>query len=303
MRIGVQLGVTPGPETSLDSLVEHAKRLEELGLASMWMGNIFGFDALGALTVVGRETQRIELGTAVVPTFPRHPFALAQQALTAQAASGGRLTLGLGLSHEIVIQNMLGLSYEKPARHMREYLEVLKPLVRGERVAFSGEHYQVSAGLSVPEAEPISVMLAALGPAMLRLAGQLTDGTVTWMVGSKTLESHIIPGIRDAAARAGRPEPRVVAGFPIALTGAPEAAREELERQLKMYAMLPSYRAMLDREQAAGPADVSLVGDQRELEAKLDHLREIGVTDFQAALVEVDEGAAQRTLEFLASQS
>ena len=144
MRIGVMAGATGGPDGELDGLVARAKNLEARGFHSMWMANIFGLDAITSLAIAGRETERIELGTAVVPSYPRHPGAIAQQCLTAQAAAKGRFVLGVGLSHQIVIENMFGLSYAKPARHMREYMAVLGPLLRGEPAKFEGEEYQVA---------------------------------------------------------------------------------------------------------------------------------------------------------------
>jgi len=301
MRIGRMMGA--GRPETLDDLVAQAQAAEAAGLSSVWLANIFGFDAIGALAVVGRETSRVELGTAVVPTYPRHPVTMAQQALTTQAASGGRFVLGLGLSHQIVIETMLGLSYSRRASHMREYLEVIEPLLRGEPASFSGDEYRVQAGLRVPGADPVPVLVAALGPAMLKLAGSRTAGTITWMTGPKTLETHTIPGINAAAEAAGRAAPRVVAGLPIALTNDPAAAREIAAKVFEVYGGLPSYRAMLDREGAAGPADVAIVGDESALESQLGQLVDIGVTDFLASPIPADPGAVERTLAFLANRS
>ncbi len=301
MRIGIMSGAVDGPDRSLEGLLELAKRVEDLGFASLWLAQVFGLDAITALSIVGRETRRIELGTAVVPTYPRHPFAMAQQALTAQVASGGRFVLGIGLSHQIVIENMLGLSFGRPARHMREYLGVLAPLLRGEKAEFAGEQYRVSAALTVPDAGEVPLLIAALGSAMLRLAGSLTQGTITWMSGEKSLESHVIPGITAAAAEAGCPQPRIVVGLPIVLTNDPSGAREKLGQVLQTYGLVPSYRSMLDREGAAGPADIAIAGDETELRTRIDRLREIGATDLMAAIIPVEEGAMDRTLECLAS--
>ncbi len=300
MRIGVIVGASEGGD--LDALVAQAKSLEEAGFASLWAANIFGLDAITTMAIVGRETERIELGTAVVPTYPRHPTAIAQQALTVSAASKGRFALGIGLSHKLVIENMLGFSYDKPARHMKEYLAVLGPLLRGEAVAHDGDEYKVNLALQVPGAKAVPLLVAALGPVMLKLTGRLADGTITWMTGPKTLEDHIIPTLGKAAADAGRPSPRTVAGLPIVITNDPASARETIGKQLVMYGQLPSYRAMLDREGAAGPADVALAGDEAEVGAALDRLRDIGLTDFNAAIMPIEEGAGERTLEFLKSR-
>lgn len=302
MRIGLMVGATEGPGGTIDGLVAAAKRYEGMGFPNLWMANIFGLDAINALGLVGRETRTIELGTAVVPTYPRHPTAIAQQALTTQAAARGRFVLGIGLSHKIVIENMLGFSYDKPARHMREYLKVLGPLLRGEPVAFQGEQYKVAAQLQVPGAARVPLLVAALGPTMLRLTGELADGTITWMTGPKTLAQHILPSLREAAKAAGRPEPRVVAGFPIVVTNKPAEAKERIGKALVIYGQLPSYRAMLDREGVGGPADIALAGDEKHLRGELARLRDLGVSDFDAAITAVEDGAEERTLAFLQSE-
>ncbi|NJN51117.1 MAG: LLM class F420-dependent oxidoreductase [Gammaproteobacteria bacterium] len=301
MRIGLMIGAD-STTRSIDDLVALGKRAESLGFASVWMANIFSFDAITALTLIGRDTKKIQLGTAVVPTYPRHPTALAQQALTAASATGNRFNLGIGLSHQVVIENMLGFSYAKPARHMREYLSVLGPLLRGETVNFDGDEFHVhGVTLAVPGARKVPIIVAALGPAMLKLTGALADGTTTWMVGPKTMSGHIIPTLTAAAKEAGRPAPTVVGGFPIVLTNKPDEAREAIAKQLTIYGQLPSYRAMLDREGVKGPADIAIAGDENALRGEIKRLESIGITDFTAAIAATDEQAFERTLEFLSS--
>ncbi len=302
MRIGVMSGATGGADGTIDGLVKRCQELESRGFDSVWMANIFGLDAIGAQGIVGRETERIELGTAVVPSYPRHPMAIAQQALTTQAASGGRFALGIGLSHQIVIEGMMGLSYEKPARHMREYISVLGPLLRKENVSFQGEQYRVNGAIDISDATPVPLLVAALGDHMLGIAGSMTDGTILWMTGPGTIESHIGPKLREAASKAGRGDPRIVAGLPILLTNDAETALERIGKSLALYGTLPSYRAMLDKEDAAGPADISIVGDEKVLDAALDRLRDIGVSDFNAAVLPLEEGADKRTLDYLQSR-
>jgi 5,10-methylenetetrahydromethanopterin reductase len=301
MKIGLGIGIT-GSE-GIDDVIRQIQRAEEAGFDSAWLPNIFGLDAITTIAVAGRETSRIELGTFVVPTYPRHPVAMAQQALTAAAAAGGRFTLGIGLSHRIVIEGMFGLDYSKPVRHMREYLSVLIPLLEGKQVQFRGEEYRVQAQITVPGVSRPSVVVAALGPQMLKLAGRLADGTATWMGGASYLRNTAIPAIRAAAADAGRPAPRVVSGFPVAVTDYPDRARESAARIFAVYGQLPSYRAVLDVEGAAGPADVAIVGSEAEVEARLRELADAGVTDFNASPfpVDGDPGAVRRTVEFLAA--
>ncbi|MBW2275246.1 MAG: LLM class F420-dependent oxidoreductase [Deltaproteobacteria bacterium] len=302
MRIGVMSGASPGPDATLDRFVERAKDLEARGFHSMWMANIFNHDAITVQAIIGRETERIELGTAVVPSYPRHPIAMAQQCLTAQSASRGRFVLGVGLSHQLVIEGMFGLSYDKPARHMREYMAVLGPLLRGEPVKFEGNEYRVNLALDVPDAVEVPVIIAALGDHMLKIAGRTASGTILWMTGPKTIAGHIVPKLQAAASEAGRPEPRVVCGLPTVLTNDPDTVRERIAKSLAMYGQLPSYRAMLDKEGLAGPADIALVGDEKELDASLARLADAGVTDFDAAIIPVEDDADERTLDYLTSR-
>jgi 5,10-methylenetetrahydromethanopterin reductase len=299
MRIGTAQDEPAGPE-ALTRLRDQLQRAADDGFASAWMSNIFGLDALTALAVAGSQVPGIELGTAVVPTYPRHPAVLAQQALTTATALGGRLTLGIGLSHKIVIEDMYGYSFDRPARHMREYLSILLPLLDGQQASFQGETMRAGIGLSTPRPGRVPVLLAALAPQMLRLAGQRTDGTVLWMTGPATVRDYVVPAIRAAAQAAGRPDPRVVCLLPVCVTDDPDGARDRANRVLAIYGQLPSYRAMLDREGAAGPGDVVLTGDEDAVAAQIRSLEEAGVTDFVA--VEYSRGDEQaRTRALLKS--
>ena len=267
---------------TLDDMVAEAAGVERDGFAAYWVPHIFGHDALTALAVVGREVPRIELGTAVVPTFPRHPHAIAQQAHTVAAASGNRFTLGIGLSHKIVIENMFGLSYDKPIRHLREYLSVLMPLSRNEFANFEGEMYKVHAGISAKGSDGFSVVVAALGEQMLRVTAAMTDGTLTWCTGPVTLANHIVPTITKAAEEFGRPAPRVIAALPVCVTEDRVGASARAAESFAAYGGLPSYRAMLDREGVEGPADIAIIGSTAEVQDRVGALAGIGVTDFVA---------------------
>jgi F420-dependent oxidoreductase-like protein len=298
MRIGMYGGDTAN--RTIDAVVAAARETEAAGFASFWLPQIFGMDAITLLAVVGRAVPRLELGTSVVPTYPRHPMMLAQQALTTQAATGGRFVLGIGLSHQIVIEGMYGLSFEKPARHMREYLSILVPLVHGEDAQFAGETVSAHGSLNVADAPPCPVLVAALAPRMLALAGTVADGTVTWMTGPATLEEHIIPSITKAARDAGRAAPRVCVSLPVCVTDDAGAARARAAEEFSVYGMLPSYRAMLDREGAAGPADVAIVGDAQTVRDAVARLADIGVTDFAPVLFGARD-QARATREVLAN--
>jgi F420-dependent oxidoreductase-like protein len=291
MRLGTHLSASGRAANSVDDLVEQAGAVAAAGLDTMWMPQLFDVDALTALAVVGRQVGGIELGTAVVPTYPRHPLVLAGQALTTQAATGNRLTLGIGLSHQMVIEGFFGYSFEKPARHMREYLSVLMPALHGEQVSFQGETLKAATmgPIEVKGARPPSVLVAALAPVMLKVAGRLADGTSTWMVGPKTLGEHIVPSINAAAAAAGRPAPRVAVGLPVCVTADPEVARSRAARSFAMYNQLPSYRAMLDREGVEGPADVAIVGDEDAVAAQLERIADVGATDLMASIFGLPE--------------
>lgn len=267
---------------TVDDVVAEARSAEQDGFDSFWTPNIFGHDALTALAIVGREVPRIELGTSVVPTYPRHPHAIAQQSHTVAAASGNRLTLGIGLSHKIVIENMLGMSYDKPVRHLKEYLSVLMPLSRNEPASFDGETYKVHGGISAKGSTGFGVVVAALGEQMLRVTAAMADGTLTWCTGPATLSSHTIPTITRAAEEFGRPAPRVIAALPVCVTTDKEAAAQRAAKVFAVYGTLPSYRAMLDKEGASGPADIAITGSASEVQDRIAALADIGVTDFAA---------------------
>ncbi|MCH7999894.1 MAG: TIGR03564 family F420-dependent LLM class oxidoreductase [Chloroflexi bacterium] len=300
MRLAVSFGGTNDIHGQIQAVVE----AEQDGFDGTWSEQIFGPDVLTVIAMAGEKTSRIELGTSVVPTYPRHPVLMAQQALTAQAATGGRFRLGIGLSHKPVVEGMWGMSYERPAVHMREYLSVLRPLLKEGRVSFSGEFFRVNATVQVVAAEPPPVLIAALAPVMLRLAGEVADGTVTWMAGRKTLETHIVPRINAAAEAAGRAEPRVVVGLPVAVTDDVGEARERAARSFQIYGSLANYQRMLKIEGAAGPAEVAIMGDEKEVERQLRGIASAGATDFLAGMFPVGDdasGSLDRTRALLKS--
>jgi F420-dependent oxidoreductase-like protein len=291
-----------GLDTSkpVTELIAAAQRSRDAGFDSVACSQIFGYDALTLLATIGSHVPDLDLITAVVPTYPRHPIMLAAQALTVQAATDGRLVLGIGLSHQIVIENMFGYSFEKPARHMREYLSALMPLLNGEQVAFQGDTLQAMTmgPLDIDAPAPV-VLLAALAPIMLKLAGTMTDGTVTWMVGPSTIEDHIVPSITSAAEGAGRPRPRVSVSLPVCVTDDVDAAREQAAQTFAIYGSLPSYQAMIEREGADGPGGVAVVGDEDAVAAQIRHFDDIGATDFAGSPYGSDE-EVRRTVAVLA---
>jgi 5,10-methylenetetrahydromethanopterin reductase len=279
MRIGIHGGVSGRADNAIDELIAAARQANEHGL-DFWVPQLTDIDALTALAVVGREVPGLQVGTAVVPTYPRHPLVMAMQAMTVQAATGNQLVLGIGLSHQVVIEGAFGLSFSAPVRHMREYLSILMPALHDGKVTFEGEELtaRTFSPLRVAGAEPPTVLVAALGTQMLNVAGRMADGTALWMVGPRTIADHIVPTISKAAEQAGRPRPQVTVGLPVCVTADPEGARERAAQSYGFYNNLPSYRAMLDKEGAEGPADVAIVGDEETVGAALRHLGEVGAT-------------------------
>jgi 5,10-methylenetetrahydromethanopterin reductase len=296
LRIGSLIDV----DNALSDTVAELRLFADAGFDHAWAVQIFGPDALTLLAAAGAQVPGIGLGTGVVPIYPRHPMMLAQQALTVQMATGNRLVLGIGLSHQVVVESMWGLSFDKPARYMKEYLAALMPLLHGERVNVAGERVTTNSfqPLAIGEATAPPVLVAALGDTMLKLAGRVADGTVTWMTGTRTIEAHIAPVIRAAAKAAGRPAPIIGVALPVSVTSDVETARRRVNKEFAMYPNLPSYKAMLDKEGAQSPADVAFVGDEAAVAAAIERLAAAGATDFVASVVG-DREERQRTFALL----
>jgi F420-dependent oxidoreductase-like protein len=292
--------------SGLSGLVEAVREVAEAGIHRAWVPQMLGIDALTAIAVAGREVPDIELGTAVVPTFPRHPFVLAGQALTTSAALGAnRLHLGIGLSHQIVIEGMLGMKFERPALHMREYLSALRPALAGEPVDVQGETLRAATlmgPIKVDDAGPVPVLVAALGPALLRVAGELADGTLTWMAAPKVIGDRMASTITAAAEAAGRPRPRIGVGLPVAVTDDVDAALQRAAAAYAIYDTLPSYKRLLDEAGLDGPADVVIAGDEAEVTKRILALADVGATEFIASPFG-SRAVRQETLRVLAGIS
>jgi F420-dependent oxidoreductase-like protein len=312
MRIGVMLGPERGRyATKVERLLEDARWAEDAGMASVWIPQIpDDFDALTAAAIVGRETSRIEIGTAVVPVQPRHPIALAQQALSTQAVCGGRLALGLGVSHHWIIDEMLGLSYDKPAATLRAHLDVLDQALAGPGVVdVDNDEFRVHNPLDITDITPTPVLVAALGPVMLRLAGERTDGTILWLADERAIGEHIAPTINQAAAAAGRPVPRIVAGIPVCLCAEDEVddAVARTNRILSEAEVSPNYQKLLERGDAREVGDILAAGSEAMIEKRLRSFADAGVTDVSIRVVPIGSGrdelvaSSRRTREYLAS--
>ena len=299
MRIGLN-ATTLVAKASVEAFVEHARTAAADGFDSYWVAEhpTGGLDALTVLTVVGQSVDTMELGTAVVPTYPRHPMVLAGQAVTAQSAMGGPLTLGIGLSHQPMLA-ALGMQDDKPIRHLRDYLSILVPLIEEGRVDFQGESLSCRATIFRPAERPPQILVAALGPQSLRVAGGRTSGTSLAWVGPKTIRDHVVPTIREAAADAGRDEPRVLATLPICVTDDPAEIRTRITASAALYAQLPSYQAMFEREGVTEPGDLGVVGSEAAVEEMLAGLAEAGVTDFAASEFTPSPDERERTRSLL----
>ena len=302
MRIGIYGGnVRRGKP--LTSLVDEIVEKEQQGFASYWTPQVGTFDALTVLALAGQQTSRIELGTAVVPSYPRHPSALAQQAATVNALCGGRLVLGVGPSHAPGIE-ALGLDYDRPALHMREYVTILKALGSEGRVDFEGDMYRVRAGFACPQAQPFTVVISALAPLMLKAAGEVADGTVTWMVGKNTIAARTAPRIANAAAAAGRQPPRVIAALPVCVHDDKAQATARAVQIFQGYGHLPNYRRQLDAEGLGQAGEIAVVGNEDEVTAQLGGYFDAGATEVIASVFPAGDdsrGSFARTTALLQS--
>ena len=305
-----------GPErgryrTKVDRMRSDARWAEEAGLDTVWIPQIPDeFDALTAAALAGIETSRIEIGTAVVPVQPRHPIALAQQTLSVQAVCEGRLTLGLGVSHHWIIDEMLGLSYEKPVATMRAHLDVLDQALAGPgMVDVENELFRVHNPIDITDVAPTPVLIAALGPQMLRLCGERTGGTILWMADERAVGSHVVPILVKAAEAAGRPSPRVVAGIPVCLCGDDEidVAVARTNRVLAEAEISPNYQKLLDVGDARNVGDILAAGSESTIEKRLRGFVDAGVTDVSFRVVPIGDdrdaliASMKRTRAFIAS--
>ncbi|CAO5158080.1 Oxidoreductase [Frankia sp. AiPs1] len=304
LGLALELPAADGPN-AVDDLVTRARAVADAGLASLWLGQVYDVDALTALALIGREVPRLALGTAVTTIHSRHPIAMSSQAQTTQAAVGGRLRLGLGVGHRATVEQRYGLRFDRPAHRMREYLAALRPLLDTGTVTFHGQEVTAdTAGWSARVAgatPPPPLLLAALGPAMLRVCGELTDGTITWLAGPRTIAEHIVPAL---SAGAGGQHRDIVASLPICVTNAPDEARDRAATNLAFFEAVPSYRSVLDRENARSSADVAIVGDERAVEKELTRLADAGATHFVANLSGITTPEERtRTIALLGSLS
>jgi F420-dependent oxidoreductase-like protein len=291
----MQIGMWIDDDRPLAAIVEDVEEAARLGFASVWFGQRTGWDPLTLITVVGSRVPDIGLGTAVVVTWPQHPLVQAAQALSTQVAVGGRLTLGVGPSHQMIVENRYGYRWERPGQHVEEYLAVLAPALAGETVDVRAETVTAAGTVTVPGATRPPLLVAAHGPRLLRLAGEVADGVITTWTGARGLAEHVVPQVRAAAA--GRPEPQVLVGVVASLTSDPDVARAYVAERFGMAGEMPSYRRSLDRDGYAGPADTVLAGDEAQLEKAVRRFADAGATQFQLCAVGPEADRA-RTVTF-----
>lgn len=291
MRIITNLGgeAVGTPRPPRDVVLE-AITAEREGFTEAWSVHFSrSSDSLATLAAAAAMTTDLQLGVGVVPSYPRHPAALALSALTLQSLSGGRFTLGVGVSHGPVIAGMHGLDYSDPLGHLREYLTVLIALVTAGEASFAGNHYRTEMSIAVPDATRVPVLVGALGPGMSRLAGELADGVVTWLAGPRVLEQIVVPAVTAAAEAAGRPAPRVVAAVPVAIDPDASRGRAAAAAVFARYGGLPNYQRLFEREGVDGAADLAVVGNEQTVADRLGAFVAAGATDVWA--VPFDTGA------------
>jgi F420-dependent oxidoreductase-like protein len=286
----MRIGLTGGGAT-VDKVVQQAKEAEAGGFTSLWYASVVTGDPLVAMAIAGRETSTIELGTAVLQTYPIHPLMQANRSASVVDAMGRPgFTLGVGPSHEPLIRNVFGLSYDHPGRSTEEYVRILTAALRGETVDFDGRDWSAhTAGRAVVPAHPVPVLVSALGSRLLRVAGEMADGTVLWMAPPRAIETHVVPKITAAARAAGRPAPRIVAGLPVAVHDDEAEGRAAATATSGMYAGMANYQRILEVGGADTPADAAVVGTDKAVRVQLQSLLDAGATDVWAAVFPVGD--------------
>ncbi len=313
MRIGLMVGSDKERPRAdrLAGLIADGTAAENGGFATFWMPQVPGYlDAMTAVTLIGQATDRIEIGTAVVPIQTRHPLIMAQQALTTQIACAGRFTLGIGPSHHWMVKGQLGLDYDRPARLLRDYLDVLDASFAGPgNVDVDNGNYRVHAPVDVTDTYDVPILLSALGPTMLRLAGERAGGTVLWMADERAIGDRVVPRITAAATGVGRPAPRIVAGVPVALCSNDKTddARAYASEVLGHADFSSNYVRLLKHGDAEDVGDTMAAGDESAILARLRRYRDAGATDLAARIVPLGKDTTERnvsrrrTQEFLSS--
>jgi F420-dependent oxidoreductase-like protein len=285
MPTGVIVSPDRSSANAIDNVVSTARAAHEAGVRQVWLPQNFNYDAMALAALVGLAVPGLGVGTAVVPINPRHPLIIASGAQTAQAASHGNFSLGLGLGAPSIEQKAFGISAANTVQRLREHLLVQRSIQQNGTVDFHGEELTavdpgvMPVSLALAGGTPFPVYVAAMGPRALRVTGELADGTIPNLAGPRTIEQFIVPTIGQAAADAGRPSPRIIVMVQVAVTDDAGTVRAEAAGRLAFYETVPSYRKVLNREGVAKAADLAVIGDARAVTGQLRTYLDAGATD------------------------
>jgi F420-dependent oxidoreductase-like protein len=301
-RLGVRWGLAGGTTlASLAEVREVARYAVAAGFDSLWISHANAVDPIVALAGTAEETAGlVEVGTSVVPLYGRHPIGLAQLARTAQSALDGRFTLGIGAASRQAVHAAMGLAWERPLAYTREFIEGLQPLLAGQQADVDGAAVTTHAVLAITAADT-PILLAALGPKMLELAGGRVQGTTLGQCGPRTIAGYVAPTLFAAADAAGRPRPRIMALIRICVTDHPDEAYALARETAARYRTVPSYARVQDMEGLAEPADLHLIGSWERILDGLGAYADAGVTDFRLEVAAPDDTARAATREALAA--
>ncbi|MFH9659701.1 TIGR03564 family F420-dependent LLM class oxidoreductase [Streptomyces sp. NPDC017248] len=291
------IGVSLSHLDPIDTIVRLAREARASGLTSAWFGQTFSYDSPALAAIVGREVPGLQVGTSAIPVFGRHPLLVASQAQTAQAATGGRYHLGLALGTKHFTETGFGIPYERPIARLREFLTALRPLLETGSTDFHGELLTASTPLpaTVPGAEPpVPVLVAAMAPQALRVAGTLADGILPLLAGPRALAEHIVPAVTAAAEAAGRPAPRIVAFVPGVVTSDAEKVRRTAVETLSFYERFPSYQRVIELSGGTRAVDVAVIGDEEHVAAGVRRYRDAGATEVVFTATDLGGEADQR---------
>jgi F420-dependent oxidoreductase-like protein len=303
MPAGVLLIPRPGAANLVDDVIAQAARAHELGVKQVWLAQQLNYDAISLAALVGAAVPGLGVGTSVVPINPRHPLIVAQMAQTAQAATHGNFSLGLGLGARVIERPAFGSDWTNGITRLREHLTILRSVFDTGRVDFIGSEISASPSWPVQVAggTPIPVYVAAMGPKALRVTGELADGTIPYLAGPRTVGEFIVPTIDKAAAEAGRSAPRVIVAVPVQLSADVENARAAAAQQLSFYESIPSYRNVIAREGVDSIVDLAAIGSEETVARTLHSYLNAGATELTLSPLERTDSAEREALWSLAA--
>ncbi|WP_167097735.1 LLM class F420-dependent oxidoreductase [Mycobacterium sp. DL592] len=281
MPTGIVISPQADADNAVDDVINQARGAYAAGVRQVWFAQQFDLDAISLSGVVGAAVPGLGVGTFVVPINPRHPLVVASLAQTAQAASHGNFTLGLGLGAHEPERVAFGQKWPGTVERLREHLTVLRSIFDTGTVDFHGSQITASPGWPprVAGGTPVPIYVAAMGPKSLAVTGELADGTLPYLAGPRTISEFIVPTISAAAAAAGRPEPRVIAAVPVLVTDDVPAGRRAAEEVLSFYTAIPSYQKVIAREGVSSVAELAAIGPAEAVLEQLRSYRSAGVSD------------------------